>query len=169
MAGCRTCSRYRQNRRSPARARATHQLLASKRAHARRKLFDHAQLKSPLAIDAVNRIDALFAVETEINGTSIECRQRVRNEHSRPPMTELETWLRSQRKKLSAKSRSLSTSTTNEIPGRSYISPVNAWSGGIYYTVDVTQATCECRIRYRIGAHTRTAHRTARSRTKAET
>jgi len=74
-------------------------------AHARRKLFDHARLKSPLAIEAVNRIDALFAIETEINGTSIECRQRVRNERSRPLMTELETWLRSQRKKLSAKSQ----------------------------------------------------------------
>jgi len=74
-------------------------------AHARRKLFDHARLKSPLAIEAVNRIDALFAIETEINGTSIECRQRVRNERSRPLMMELETWLRSQRKKLSAKSQ----------------------------------------------------------------
>ena len=75
-------------------------------AHARRKLFDLARLqKSPLAIEAVNRIDALFAIETEINGASIERRKRVRNERSRPLMTELEAWLRSQRKKLSAKSQ----------------------------------------------------------------
>jgi transposase len=38
-------------------------------AHARRKFFDLARLqKAPIAIEAVNRIDALFAIEREING-----------------------------------------------------------------------------------------------------
>ena len=38
-------------------------------AHARRKFFDLARLnKAPIAIEAVERIDALFAIEREING-----------------------------------------------------------------------------------------------------
>ena len=73
-------------------------------AHARRKFFDLARInKAPIAIEAVERIDALFAIEREINGKSPQERQRVRNEHSRPLVTELETWLREQRAKLSSK------------------------------------------------------------------
>ncbi|HEY8441052.1 MAG TPA: transposase [Xanthobacteraceae bacterium] len=74
-------------------------------AHARRKFFDLARLqKAPIAIEAVKRIDALFAIEREINGkTSLE-RVRVRNEHSRSLVNDLETWLREQRRKLSSKS-----------------------------------------------------------------
>src|SRR5690606_24383106 len=38
-------------------------------AHGRRKIFELARLqKAPLAIEAVRRIDALFAIEREING-----------------------------------------------------------------------------------------------------
>ena len=38
-------------------------------AHARRKFFELARLnKAPIAIEAVERIDALFAIEREING-----------------------------------------------------------------------------------------------------
>jgi transposase len=38
-------------------------------AHARRKFFDLARLnKAPIALEAVSRTDALFAVEREING-----------------------------------------------------------------------------------------------------
>ena len=38
-------------------------------AHARRKFFDLARLnKAPIALEAVRRIDALFAIEREING-----------------------------------------------------------------------------------------------------
>src|ERR687891_114292 len=38
-------------------------------AHARRKFFDLARLnKAPIAIEAVARIDALFAIERDING-----------------------------------------------------------------------------------------------------
>jgi transposase len=72
-------------------------------AHARRKFFDLARLsKAPIAIEAVERIDALFAIERDINGKPPPQRQRVRNEHSRPLVTELERWLRKQRAKLSA-------------------------------------------------------------------
>src|ERR1700680_1696847 len=73
-------------------------------AHARRKFFDLARLnKAPIAIEAVERIDALFAIERDINGKPPPKRARVRNVHSRPLVTELETWLRKQRAKLSAK------------------------------------------------------------------
>src|SRR5215469_9747651 len=54
-------------------------------AHARRKFFDVARLnKAPIAIEAVARIDALFAIERDINGKPPPERQRVRAEHSRP-------------------------------------------------------------------------------------
>jgi len=74
-------------------------------AHARRKFFDLARLKkAPIAIEAVERIDALFAVEREINGMLPQERLAVRHERSRPLVAELEVWLREQRAKLSSKS-----------------------------------------------------------------
>src|SRR5215204_243524 len=74
-------------------------------AHARRKLFEIAELKkAPLAIEAVRRIDALFAIEREINGMTAEGRRAVRATRSRPLVTALEAWLREHRAKLSAKS-----------------------------------------------------------------
>ena len=73
-------------------------------AHARRKFFDLARLnKAPIAIEAVERIDALFTIERDINGKPPPQRQCARNAHSRPLVTDLETWLRKQRAKLSAK------------------------------------------------------------------
>jgi len=63
-------------------------------AHARRKFFDLARLKkAPIAIEAVARIDALFAIEREINGMTPDQRLRVRNERSRPLIADLEIWL----------------------------------------------------------------------------
>ena len=74
-------------------------------AHARRKFFELARLrKAPIAIEAVQRIDALFAIEREINGLPPPERVAVRQERSRPLITELEAWLREQRHKLSSKS-----------------------------------------------------------------
>ncbi len=74
-------------------------------AHARRKFFDLARLnKAPIAIEAVERIDALFAIEREINGMTPEQRLAVRNERSRPLVVALEVWLRERRGKLSGKS-----------------------------------------------------------------
>ena len=74
-------------------------------AHARRKFFDLARInKAPIAIEAIKRIDALFAIEREINGLSPDERRAVRNERSRPLVAELEIWLREQRAKLSSKS-----------------------------------------------------------------
>ena len=73
-------------------------------AHGRRKFFELADLqKAPLAIEAVRRIDALFAIEREINGRLPAERLAVRRTRSKPLIDDLETWLREQRKKLSSK------------------------------------------------------------------
>lgn len=71
--------------------------------HARRKFFDLARLtKAPIAIEAVARIDALFAIEREINGLPPAERRRVRQERSRPRVEALGFWLREQYARLSA-------------------------------------------------------------------
>ena len=78
-------------------------------AHARRKFFEladaAAQLKrrkgaaviSPIAAEAVRRIDMIFDVERAINGTAIAERLAVRQEIAMPLVIDLEQWLRSQR------------------------------------------------------------------------
>jgi hypothetical protein len=66
-------------------------LKRSRRRAGRRKFFDLARLqKAPIVVKAVERIDALFAIEREINGLSSEQRLAVRNERSRPLVAELE-------------------------------------------------------------------------------
>jgi transposase len=88
-------------------------------AHSRRLFFELADIAanarrgqnataiSPIALDAVKRIDALFDIEREINGLSAEERLLVRRERSLPLLVELETWLREQRNKLSRSSNVL--------------------------------------------------------------
>jgi len=74
-------------------------------AHGRRKFFDLVRLdKAPIAAEAVNRIDALFAIEREINGLMPQERLSVRRERSRPLIIELQTWFREQRARLSRNS-----------------------------------------------------------------
>jgi transposase len=71
-------------------------------AHGRRKLFELAELqRAPLAIEAVRQIDAIFAAERAINGLPAEARLAVRQQHIAPLVTELETWMRESRGKLS--------------------------------------------------------------------
>lgn len=75
-------------------------------AHGRRGFFELAELqKGPIAIEAVKRIDALFAIEREINGASAEQRVAARGEQSRPLILDFEAWLRDQNARLSAKSK----------------------------------------------------------------
>src|SRR5580700_7154874 len=84
--------------------------------HARRPFFIMADLAenarrkaqgkssapiSPLALEAVRRIDALFEIERLINGQSAEQRRAVRRELSAPLVADLESWMREQRAKLS--------------------------------------------------------------------
>src|SRR5277367_843545 len=56
---------------------------------------------SPLALEAVRRIDALFEIERGINGQSAERRKAVRQQLSAPLVADLEIWMREQRAKLS--------------------------------------------------------------------
>ncbi|MDA9464587.1 IS66 family transposase [Bradyrhizobium sp. CCBAU 53415] len=82
-------------------------------AHARRQFFELADIAanarrdknaaaiSPIALEAVKRIDALFDIERGINGQSAEERLRVRKDQSAPLLTALEAWLREQRARLS--------------------------------------------------------------------
>ena len=70
-------------------------------AHARRKLFDLAKVaKAPIAIEAVTKIDMLFAIEREINGKTATERLIVRQEHLRHLVDDLQIWLIEQRAKL---------------------------------------------------------------------
>ena len=71
-------------------------------AHGRRKLFDLAQLaRAPLAAEAVRRIDAIFDVERTINGLPVEQRLAVRRDQVAPLVTELESWMRAARTRMS--------------------------------------------------------------------
>ena len=73
-------------------------------AHGRRKFFEIAQLrKAPVAIEAVRRIDELFAIERDINGKPPDERLAVRRARSQPLVHDLDKWLRSERRKLSSK------------------------------------------------------------------
>src|SRR5262245_39881044 len=70
--------------------------------HARRKFFELADLrKAPLAIEAVRRIDEIFAIERGTNGTAAEQRLAVRHDRIRPLVSEFETWMRNERARLS--------------------------------------------------------------------
>ena len=74
-------------------------------AHARRKFFELARIsKAPLASETVRRIDALFAIEREINGLAPQQRVAVRTERSQPLLIALEHWLREQRGRVSKNS-----------------------------------------------------------------
>jgi hypothetical protein len=71
-------------------------------AHARRKFFELAELtRAPLALEAVRQIDAIFAIERDINGRPAD--QRLAERHARivPLLAGLETWMRATRAKLS--------------------------------------------------------------------
>jgi len=82
-------------------------------AHARRQFFELADIAtnarrgknaaaiSPIALEAVKRIDALFEIERGINGLSADERLRVRQEQSAPLLAALEAWLRDERSRLS--------------------------------------------------------------------
>ena len=70
--------------------------------HGRRKFFVLADVaKAPLAVAAVRRIDAIFAIEGEINGLPAEQRLAVRTTRIAPVVAEFESWMRSERARLS--------------------------------------------------------------------
>lgn len=74
-------------------------------AHVRRKFYDiQVAHKSAVATEALQRIAALYAIETEIRGRSPEERRAVRNERSRPLLESLKQWLEEILGRLSRKS-----------------------------------------------------------------
>jgi transposase len=77
-------------------------VLADVEAAARRRAQSKAPaVISPIAVEAVRRIDALFAIERDINGQTAEQRRVVRQQLSAPLVADLESWMRAQRAKLS--------------------------------------------------------------------
>jgi transposase len=82
-------------------------------AHARRKLFELADIAanarrgdkaapiSPLALEAVKRIDAVFDAERAINGLTADERLAVRRDKIRPLVDDLRTWMTAERARLS--------------------------------------------------------------------
>ncbi|OJT97940.1 MAG: IS66 family transposase [Rhizobium sp. 63-7] len=84
--------------------------------HARRKFFVLADIAtnakrgkqaapiSPIALEAVKRIDALFDIEREINGLAADRRLERRRKDSLPLVGELHDWLQPERAKLSRSS-----------------------------------------------------------------
>jgi transposase len=74
-------------------------------AHVRRKFYDiQVAHKSTVATETLERIGALYAIETEIRGRLSEERRAVRNERSRPLLESLKQWLEETLVKLSKKS-----------------------------------------------------------------
>ena len=82
-------------------------------AHARRKFFELADIAakarrgekappiSPVALEAVTRIDALFDLERTINGRTAAERLAARQEQAKPLVDGLETWMRDHRAAMS--------------------------------------------------------------------
>ena len=82
-------------------------------AHSRRKFFELADIAaskgrgknappiSPLALEAVKRIDLLFDIERTINGKTAKQRLAAREELSAPLLADLEDWMRTERARLS--------------------------------------------------------------------
>jgi transposase len=85
-------------------------------AHGRRKFFELADLAarrpkpgipkdvkaiSPLALEAVRRIDVLFELERRLNGADAATRLALRQEEATPLVRDLERWMRAERERLS--------------------------------------------------------------------
>ena len=85
-------------------------------AHARRKFFVLADIEtsarrrasnktpspiSPLALEAVRKIDVLFDIERAINSLDVAARKAARQERSVPVVAELEAWMRAERSAMS--------------------------------------------------------------------
>jgi hypothetical protein len=81
--------------------------------HSKRKFFELADIAknarrgksaasiSPMALEAVKRIDALFAIERETHGLPAADRLAIRLERSMPLLADFEGWMRTERARLS--------------------------------------------------------------------
>lgn len=75
-------------------------------AQARRKLKEvHYRDDSPIAAEGLRRIAEFYKIEVEIRGQTDANRNDVRQSRTKPLMDDFEIWLRTQRSRISAKSR----------------------------------------------------------------
>jgi len=72
--------------------------------HVRRKFFDLAD-KSPVATQVLQRIAGLYAIESQVRGTSADHRRAVRNEQARVIVNDLRQYLEAKLRLISAKSK----------------------------------------------------------------
>jgi transposase len=73
--------------------------------HARRGFYEvHHATASPIALEALERIAALFAIERAMRGQSPERRAAVRQEHARPLLEQLKAFLETSLRQVSGKS-----------------------------------------------------------------
>ncbi|MBT8411768.1 MAG: IS66 family transposase [Octadecabacter sp.] len=81
-------------------------LLAYCWAHARRKLKEiQKKSNSPIATEGLRRITQFYDIEEEIKGLPPAERLRIRQERTKPLMDDLEIWLKTNRARVSGKSR----------------------------------------------------------------
>jgi transposase len=75
-------------------------------AHARRKLKEvHDRDGSPIAKEGLKRIATFYKIEDTIRRQSAEQRKAARQEQTKPLVDDFEVWLKTQRSRISAKSR----------------------------------------------------------------
>ena len=74
-------------------------------AHARRKFHEiHIAHPSPVRSEAIERIAALYAIEAEIRGSTLQARKSIRQDRAKPLLDGIHTWLEASLAKLSCKS-----------------------------------------------------------------
>jgi transposase len=74
-------------------------------AHARRKFHDiHEAHPSPITTEALDRVGALYGIEREIRGQTVERRREVRQARAKPLLDDFRRWLDQKLATLSAKS-----------------------------------------------------------------
>ena len=71
--------------------------------HVRRGFYDLAKAKAPVAIEALKRIAALYAIEVDIRGKTAADRRATRQAESKPLIAELRVWFEAQLAKLPAR------------------------------------------------------------------
>jgi hypothetical protein len=73
--------------------------------HVRRKIYDvHHATASPTALEALEQIAALFAIESSIHGRAPEQRAAVRKEYAQPLLQQLKLLLDTSLRQVSSKS-----------------------------------------------------------------
>ncbi len=73
-------------------------------AHVRHKFYELAD-NSPVAVEVLQRIAALYKVEDQVRGATVEQRQQIRHERSRVIVEELRTFFEAKNRQVSTKAK----------------------------------------------------------------